>query len=241
METAHLQELISLDSTYWWHVAKRALVCDLLERFLPAPGRAVEGGIGAGGNLAAFAARGYQVTGFDTMPESVTYCRQCGLVDVRVHDLAEPWPVADASARAVVLLDVLEHIADPVSVLRHAKSALEPGGGIVVNVPALPSLMGPWDHALGHLRRYTRYMLVDQAGEAGLRVTWLSHWNAFCLPAAWPARMIEKVSGHARAAEFPRVPAAVNALLLRCAAIERRLIRRRSLPVGLSLLAVLTR
>jgi len=241
MELAHLQELVALDATYWWHLAKRALVCELLERFVPPPGRVVEGGIGAGGNLAAFAARGYQVTGFDMMPESVAHCRQGGLGDVHLHDLGQPWPLASASARAVVLLDVLEHIPDPASILRHAESVLEPGGGIVVNVPALPSLMGPWDRALGHLRRYTRSLLVKEAGQAELRVAWLSHWNAFCLPAAWPARMVEKVLGQARPAEFPRVSPAVNALLLRCAALERRVIRRRSLPVGLSLLAVLTR
>jgi hypothetical protein len=99
--------------------------------------------------------------------------------------------------------------------------------------------MGPWDRALGTCDG-THGLLVEEAGQAGFRVPWLSHGNAFCLPVAWPARMMEMI-GRARAAKFPRVPTAVNSLLERGAALERKVIRRRPLPVELTLLAVLTR
>jgi hypothetical protein len=84
----------------------------------------------AGGNLAAFVARGYQVTGFDAMPESesVTYCRQSGLADVHLHDLGRSWPLESATARAVVLLDVLQHISD-LPIGAHACGVGPPAGG----------------------------------------------------------------------------------------------------------------
>ena len=45
MDPSHLQELVTLEDSYWWHVAKRQLVISLLEKYCPAPGRLVEGGI----------------------------------------------------------------------------------------------------------------------------------------------------------------------------------------------------
>ena len=68
MDPSHLTQLVQLEDNYWWHVAKRKLVLRLLNRFAPAPGRLVEGGIGSGRNLVEFDKQGYNVTGFDLMP-----------------------------------------------------------------------------------------------------------------------------------------------------------------------------
>ncbi|MBX6314020.1 MAG: class I SAM-dependent methyltransferase [Isosphaeraceae bacterium] len=241
MDPKHLEELIAVESRYWWHVSKRRLVTALLKKYLPPPGRLIEGGVGGGGNLVAFREMGYDVSGFDLMPESVEHCRRTlQIADVAVHDLGEPWPAEPRSARAVVMLDVIEHVPDPVRVLRNAAELLEPGGGIVVTVPAIPALMGPWDEMLGHYRRYSRPMLREQAEAAGLTVKYLSHWNSFTLPAAIAVRLFEKMTGQRRSAEFPAVSPTVNALLKGLANAERRLITRVPLSSGLSLIGVLT-
>jgi SAM-dependent methyltransferase len=241
MDQKHLDELIAVERSYWWHVAKRALVTELLQRHFPPPARLVEGGVGGGANLLAFRALGYRVSGFDVLPAAVAHCRELGIDDVRVHDLQEPWPVADGPAHVVVLLDVLEHIADPVAVLRRAAATLDAAGGLVVTVPAIPALMGPWDRMLGHYRRYTRRMLRDQARAAGLRVTWVSHWNAFTLAPALVVRTLERLGRKQRSAEFPPVSPMVNRLLIAAAGIERGLIETVGVPAGLSLVGILKR
>jgi hypothetical protein len=139
----------------------------------------------------------------------------------------------------VLLLDVLEHIADPVVVLRRAADVLEETGRIVVTVPAYPFLMSEWDHRLGHYRRYTRKMFRSQAADAGLQVDWLTHWNAFTLPPAILVRTWERMFPRRTGAEFPRVSRAVNSLLLGFARMERWLIHRTGVPCGLSLVGVL--
>jgi len=240
MDATHLEELIQLEDSYWWHVAKRQLVSELLAEHFPPPGKLVEGGVGSARNLIEFRAAGYEVAGLDVMPAAVAHARQRGVDEVFEHDLGEPWPLAEASTRVVVLLDVLEHLADPVTVLRHARRTLEPGGGIVLTVPAYRWLFGDWDRSLGHFRRYSSRELRRQAAEAGFQVSWLSYWNAFTLPAACSVRGYQRCFPRQRTAEFPRVRPATNAMLLGMANAERWLMRKTGVPCGLSLVAVLT-
>ncbi len=241
MDQMHLEELIAVERTYWWHVAKRELVTELLLRHFPPPGRLVEGGVGGGANLVTYRDLGYDVSGLDLMSEAVAHCRALGIEDVRVHDLEEPWPVERGPAEIVVLLDVIEHVPDPVKVLRNAAETLALDGGVLVTVPAIPALMGPWDEMLGHYRRYSRKMLREHAHAAGLRVAWLSHWNSFTLPAAVAVRGLEKFRRRKRTAEFPRVSPTVNSLLIAMARAERRVISMLRLLPGLSMVGVLRR
>jgi SAM-dependent methyltransferase len=237
----HLQDLIALEESYWWHLAKRRLVVDLLRELAPPPGRLVEGGIGSARNLVEFEQLGYRVIGLDTLAPAVAYARGRGLADVYQHDLAKPWPVDPRSVRAVVLLDVLEHSEDPIAVLRNARDVLEPEGVVVVTVPAYPSLYGDWDKMLGHHRRYTRKALRSQACAAELNVRRVTSWNSFALPAALPVRAIQRFKKGQGGSEFPRVSPLVNGVLLRCAGAERWWLKRAGVPFGLSIVGVLTR
>ncbi|MDP6446517.1 MAG: class I SAM-dependent methyltransferase [Pirellulaceae bacterium] len=241
MDSGHLTELIELEDTYWWHIAKRRLVASLLKKHFPPAGRVVEGGIGSSRNLLEFRKAGYDVHGFDLMQEAVdnAHSRDLG---AEVHDLAEPWPIDDASCRAVVLLDVIEHLEHPVQVLEHARRALTDDGGLVVTVPSYPWLFGDWDRRLGHFRRYTNRMFYQHAEAAGLRVRWLQHWNAFSLPPAVAVRGYQRVFPKDRPPEFPRVSPLMNQTLLTLAGMERWcLSKRMPVPFGLSLAGVLTK
>ena len=242
MDLKHLEALVAVERSYWWHVGKRQLVTELLLSRWPPPARLIEGGVGGGANLEALRDLGYDVSGLDVMPESVAQCRALGIEDVREHDLTHPWPVERGPAQVVVLLDVIEHVPEPAQVLRNAAETLGPGGEVIVTVPAVPALYGPWDRMLGHYRRYSARLLRQHAQEAGLRVVWLSHWNAFTLPAALAVRTAEKLGLKRRGdTEFPPVSPAVNSLLIALARLERRGMRAIRLPFGLSLIGVLQR
>lgn len=239
MDPSHLTQLVDLEDNYWWHVAKRQLVLRLLSRFAPAPGRLVEGGIGSGRNLVEFQKQGYQVSGLDLMPESVEHVRRRGIADVQLHDLGQSWPVADGSVHAVVLLDVLEHVEDPVRVLEHVHRALSDDGAVFITVPSYPWLFSRWDEQLGHFRRYTVREFRRQAADGGFRVQWLNHWNCFTLPAAMALRGWEKMFPQRSQPDFPEVSGFTNRLLLGAAAAERCCMDVPGVPAGLSLAGVL--
>lgn len=88
---------------------------------------------------------------------------------------------------SVFLLDILEHVVDPVSVLRKAASFLSADGVLIAHVPnarainrRLAVLMGallsceelsPFDlHVAGHRRAYSRESLIRDVESAGLCV-----------------------------------------------------------------------
>ncbi|HEY8473160.1 MAG TPA: class I SAM-dependent methyltransferase [Natronosporangium sp.] len=96
---------------------------------------------------------------------------------VRVRQLALP---ADETGdhTAVVMLNVLEHIADDVAALRCAGELVRPGGAVVVFVPAFNGAMSRFDRLIGHHRRYTRRTLRAALTEAGLTIDRLHYVNS---------------------------------------------------------------
>jgi SAM-dependent methyltransferase len=78
---------------------------------------------------------------------------------------------------SVVCLNVLEHIEDDRRVLAELYRAIDPGGVVVVLVPAHPDLYSDLDRNLGHYRRYTRELLEERFREAGFTVEKSRYFN----------------------------------------------------------------
>jgi SAM-dependent methyltransferase len=68
----------------------------------------------------------------------------------------------------IVLINVLEHIEDDVTILRELRGLLAPGGKVVLFVPAHRLLYSRFDRLIGHFRRYERSTLRATIGAAGL-------------------------------------------------------------------------
>jgi SAM-dependent methyltransferase len=72
---------------------------------------------------------------------------------------------------------VIEHTPDDAAALLAMAAVLEPGGRIVLLVPAFPSLYGPIDRRLGHYRRYRADGIRRLAERAGLAVRTAHYLN----------------------------------------------------------------
>jgi hypothetical protein len=107
-----------------------------------------------------------------------------------------------------------------------------------VTVPAFQFLWSRHDKRHHHFRRYTRASLAAVAEEAGLRVSYSSYFNSILFPMAVMARCVKRTLG----IDSPddRMPSVwLNSVLLRIFGLERHLLARARLPIGLSLAAVL--
>jgi SAM-dependent methyltransferase len=95
---------------------------------------------------------------------------------VVVRELTVP-VVEDASYTAVVAFNVLEHVEDDVAAVAGFRRLVQPGGHVVLLVPAFPSAMSRFDRAIGHHRRYRARSLRAVMVAAGLEVEVLHHVN----------------------------------------------------------------
>ena len=78
--------------------------------------------------------------------------------------------IARRQYRAMVMLNVLEHIEDDDEALRLVASGLEAGGRVAIFVPAFELLYSRFDAAVGHHRRYRLPELERKVEGAGLTV-----------------------------------------------------------------------
>lgn len=96
---------------------------------------------------------------------------------VRV-DLRHDWDaLSDVRARTVLMMDLLEHFEADFDMVRRAKRLLQPGGHLVIKVPAQRRLYSRMDVASGHYRRYEDSDLSNLMAEAGLELVSLRHVN----------------------------------------------------------------
>ena len=85
----------------------------------------------------------------------------------------------------VLMVNVLEHLADEQCALKNIRSALEVGGRAVILVPQHPGLYSSLDVALGHRERYTRESLSRALRTAGFIEERLFDFNRASVPGWW--------------------------------------------------------
>jgi len=208
-----------------------AFLWDLMQPFIGR--RVLEVGSGTG-LLTRYLSQRERVLATDLDREYVELLRRTFAgapnVEVRQLDLAR---LADdgipgRSFDTVVCSNVLEHIEDDAKALAAMRDVLEPGGRVVLIVPALRGLYGSIDRAIHHYRRYSRKELTDKLARAGFAVDHVSYFNMLGVP-GWflNARVLKRHS-------VPGVQARINAWLVPWLRLERRF----GPPVGMSLLAV---
>ena len=134
----------------------------------------------------------------------------------------------------VVMLDVLEHIADDAGALHELLARMSPGGRAAITVPALQWAFSSWDDALGHQRRYSRARLRALASACGVRVVSAAYLFPELLPLL-PVRMLRK--GARADVDFPRFGAAVTRVGEAIGNTTTRL--RRAWPAGTSVVVLL--
>jgi len=253
MDTAQFQLHARLEERHWWFVGRRQIVGRLVREILPPDGQAAIADIGCGtaANLAALA-WDYDCTGVDISPEAI------GLAKQRYPALnLVAMPSREATARLVgqadlvMLLDVIEHVADDYLMLSQILADMSPGAHLLLTVPADESLWSEHDVSFGHYRRYDAERLAALWADLSVETRLLSPYNARLLPVIRWVRARGRRKGVASGAsgtDFWIPPAPLNGLLTWYFAGEQgRLVRllhgERARPyrAGASLIAVLRR
>ena len=117
MHEHEYEAMYSLENFYWWYVARRALVDELLTSEIRGRDgvRLLDVGCGTGANMSAFARHGTTI-GIDLSTDALDFCRTRGLETVALSEI-ELLPFADNSFHVVTAMDVLEHTDDDLAAL----------------------------------------------------------------------------------------------------------------------------
>ena len=83
---------------------------------------------------------------------------------------------------------------DDVKALQKTFKLLKPGGSLIIEVPAGPSLYNAYDAELHHFRRYSASELQDKLGKAGFKVTRKSHLGFVLFPFFAAVKLLNKCS-----------------------------------------------
>ena len=68
----------------------------------------------------------------------------------------------DSSLDVIVAADVLEHIENDLDAFKCICNLLKDGGNILISVPAMQSMFSYRDEKIGHYRRYSKPMILNE-------------------------------------------------------------------------------
>lgn len=240
MERSAYAEMAAIDEGHWWYRARRRIVAQMIVRYVkPAKGcNIAEIGCGTGSNLPMLELFGH-LTAVEPDAQARLFAAKRSTATVVVGRLPNELPLIDKSLDLAVMLDVLEHVDDDVAALRAVSAKLKPGGRFLLTVPAIPSLWSPHDEEHHHKRRYTAKSLRAVMDQAGLKIEMMSYFNTLLFPLIAGIRWLKNLTG-SKTVDTGMPSAFLNKALEGIFAFERKLIGRVPMPVGVSLLVIVS-
>jgi SAM-dependent methyltransferase len=220
---------------YWWYRARSEMLRTVLEPYVGSPERLLDVGSADGPSVGWLSAR--QKVSLDLDPRGLRPpSGVCGSV------LALPF--ADARFEVVSAFDVVEH-CDPEEVaLEELNRVLQPGGRLLLSVPAYQWAWSDHDVANGHHRRYTRPRAVEAVTAAGFEVLRSTYGFSAVFPAFAAERGLRAVrhrvgssrtDGPADVVDLPRMSTTLARVLLGLCRLDERALARCDLPFGSSI------
>lgn len=230
----YAQLYCELYNRHWWWRARERLILDVLRDQQPSRGwrRILDVGCGDGlffDELLQFG----EVEGVELSSALVS---ADGPHRSRIHvGNFDPSLPLDGDFGLILMLDVLEHMHDPVAALRFALSKLDSDGKLLITVPAFNTLWTNHDVINHHVTRYTKSSFREVAREAGVFVEADRYFFHWLFPIKAARRMAERVLG-SKPTPAQAPPEWINRTLYRFSLLENQVSSILPLPFGSSLL-----
>jgi SAM-dependent methyltransferase len=244
VDTAAYEFIFQQEHEHWWFRARRELIADAIQRFVPRGAPFLDVGCGTGALLARLGSA-VEPWGIEPSGDAAARARARGITNVVEGDVTTLAAVPTRYFAGAGFFDVLEHLDDDRGAVLAARDTLRSDGVIVATVPAFQWLWSHHDDVHQHRRRYRRTEFGSLFTETGFDLEVLTYYNSRLFPVAAAARLVGKMLGLRGAAQTRTPPRAVNSLLERVFLSERRTLAaattEHGFTAGLSVLAVARR
>jgi len=127
-----------------------------------------------------FSERGYNVYGVDISVKALKKAKEGGIKVIRA-DITKRLPFRDAKFDVVFCGEVLEHVLDPMSLLKEIHRVLKPYGNFILTIPNISMLKNAFLILAGsfpcyaciyngpHVRDYNKKIIVEMLNKTGFR------------------------------------------------------------------------
>ena len=176
-------------------------------------GRLLDIGAGSGILIEQAKGMGFDAEGVEPSIELQAQARNLGL---NVHRGVLPHPDVRGPFDVITIVDVIEHVPDPVGLLRQARELLAPKGVLLVATPdrrsAVARLMGWkwWHYRIAHIGYFDRSTFAEAISRAGLELDALKRpgWR---FPASY---LVERAMTYVPRAQGLNPPALLDRVII---------------------------
>jgi SAM-dependent methyltransferase len=191
------EKMARVEQEHWWYRSLHHLVLDSIRtNTVDNDICIVDAGCGTGGLILFLRQNGYtQVKGFDLSPHAVGICCGRGL-DVEQCDLRNMAArYSPGSADAVISNDTLCSLDGQgrANFMRQCFEVLQPGGLLILNVPALNAFRGIHDLSVGIQHRFSRSDLRRLIDLHKFRVIRDLYWPFLLSPLVYCVRLWQRM------------------------------------------------
>jgi SAM-dependent methyltransferase len=238
MERVEYEKMYSFERDYWWYRGLHRLVRNAVRDHARGFRSLLDAGCGTGGLLRQLREEHprARLLGIDVSQDGLGFCRENSLETLArcsVNDLG----FRSGSFDVVTSQDVLcvEGI-DESRAVGEIHRVLRDGGVLILNLPAFEILRGSHDRFVSSRRRFRRGDVTALLRAKGFEIVWISYWNAALFPIVLFVRLVSRRG--ARESDLRPLAPVWNRLLAGILKAEAAWLRRRTLPVGTSVLCV---
>lgn len=229
-----------IQKKHWWFVAKKEIVLDFINKYLPEKRNLRILDIGCGSGLMLNSLESYgQVSGMDMSDDAISFSKEIFSGKVEKGFLPANIPYSKNNFDLVIALDVIEHINEDIEALKNIRTHMVEGGKAIITVPACMMLWSKHDVVNEHKRRYDLKELKSKLVESGFIIEKLSYFNTFLFLPVLIIRTLNNVLKREENSDLDMPSRPVNFILYTIFSLEKYVLRICNLPsFGVSLIAV---
>jgi len=197
MDASEHLKMSQVEAQLWWYrVLHNKVIKSLKLISLNKSDPILDAGCGTGGLLSILLAAGYSnLSGFDISPTAAQICSSRGFAikTLAIQDIGTNYD--NNSFAAIISNDVLCYLSDQqiAETIKATNPLLQPGGYLIINLPAYQAFSGIHDICVGLKTRTTAQKIYTQLANAGYEIEQLHHWPFLLSPLVLVTRLKQRM------------------------------------------------